>query len=116
MVDMHSHIIYGIDDGSKSKEMTLEMLKLSIECGVKKIAVSYTHLEPAEEVYKGSVVLTNVERGNNEKVLVGAMFILLDENLDKMGDIYTTNEQGQITVDNLIEGDYYFIDVYKRQV
>ena len=36
MIDMHSHIIYGIDDGSKSKEMTLEMLKLSIECGVKK--------------------------------------------------------------------------------
>ena len=67
--------------------------------------------EPAEEVYKGSVVLTNVERGNNEKVLVGAMFILLDENLDKMGDIYTTNEQGQITVDNLIEGDYYFIEI-----
>ena len=36
MVDMHSHIIYGIDDGAKSKEITLEMLKLSIECGVKK--------------------------------------------------------------------------------
>ena len=40
MVDMHSHIIYGIDDGSKSKEMTLEMLKLSIECGVKKIVAT----------------------------------------------------------------------------
>ena len=35
MIDMHSHIIYGVDDGSKNKEMTLEMLKLSIGCGVK---------------------------------------------------------------------------------
>lgn len=67
--------------------------------------------EPAEEVYMGSVVLTNVERGNNEKVLDGSKFILLDENLDKVGDIYTTNEQGQITVDNLIEGDYYFVEI-----
>ena len=66
--------------------------------------------EPAEEVYMGSVVLTNVERGNNEKVLDGSKFILLDENLDKVGDIYT-NEQGQITVDNLIEGDYYFVEI-----
>lgn len=66
---------------------------------------------PIEEVYTGSVVLTNVERGNNEKVLDGAMFILLDENLNKVGDVYTTNEQGQITVDNLTEGDYYFVEI-----
>ena len=66
---------------------------------------------PIEEVYTGSVILTNVERGNNEKVLDGAMFILLDENLNKVGDVYTTNEQGQITVDNLTEGDYYFVEI-----
>ena len=40
MIDMHSHIIYGVDDGSKNKEMTLEMLKLSTECGVKKIVAT----------------------------------------------------------------------------
>lgn len=40
MIDMHSHIIYGVDDGSKNKEMTLEMLKLSIGCGVKKIVAT----------------------------------------------------------------------------
>ena len=67
--------------------------------------------ESIEEVYIGSVILTNVERGNNEKVLDGAMFILLDENLNKVGDVYTTNEQGQITVDNLTEGDYYFVEI-----
>ena len=27
IVDIHSHIIPGIDDGSKNMEMTLEMLK-----------------------------------------------------------------------------------------
>ena len=36
MVDLHSHIL-GSDDGSKSKEMTLNMLNLAIEGGTNKI-------------------------------------------------------------------------------
>lgn len=27
MVDLHSHLIWGIDDGSKSRDMTLNMLR-----------------------------------------------------------------------------------------
>lgn len=37
MVDLHSHIIWNIDDGSKSKEMTLNMLKIAEKNGTKKI-------------------------------------------------------------------------------
>ena len=34
MIDIHSHILYGIDDGSESLEMSLEMLRLSEASGV----------------------------------------------------------------------------------
>ena len=54
MIDMHSHIIYGVDDGSKNKEMTLEMLKLSIGCGVKKIVATPHYM-------KGRFVVEYVE-------------------------------------------------------
>lgn len=37
MIDIHSHIIPNIDDGSKSYEMSLEMLKRAEESGTKKI-------------------------------------------------------------------------------
>jgi protein-tyrosine phosphatase len=40
MVDIHSHIISGIDDGSKSETMSLEMLKISESCGVKAIVAT----------------------------------------------------------------------------
>ena len=33
MIDIHSHIIPNIDDGSKSLEMSLEMLKRAEESG-----------------------------------------------------------------------------------
>lgn len=57
MVDLHSHLIWEIDDGSKSREMTLNMLKKAIEGGTTKI-VSTPHFlpgyyeAPLEEVKK----------------------------------------------------------------
>lgn len=40
MIDIHSHIISGIDDGSKNETMSLEMLKISENCGVKSIVAT----------------------------------------------------------------------------
>lgn len=37
MVDIHSHIIYDIDDGSKDRQMTIQMLKTAVDTGTKKI-------------------------------------------------------------------------------
>ena len=55
MIDMHSHIIYGVDDGSKNKEMTLEMLKLSIGCGVKKIVATPHYMKGRFVVEYGEI-------------------------------------------------------------
>ena len=55
MIDMHSHIIYGVDDGSKNKEMTLEMLKLSIGCGVKKIVATHQYMKGRLVVEYGEI-------------------------------------------------------------
>lgn len=40
MIDIHSHILPGIDDGSRSKEMTLEMLRQAVKDGTKKIVAT----------------------------------------------------------------------------
>lgn len=37
MIDVHSHIIPGIDDGSRSVEMSLTMAKQSVDAGVKHV-------------------------------------------------------------------------------
>lgn len=50
MVDLHSHIIWGVDDGSKSREMTLNMLNLAIEGGTNKI-VCTPHYMPGYYEY-----------------------------------------------------------------
>lgn len=44
IVDIHSHIIPGIDDGSKNMEMTLEMLRKAEKEGTKKIIATPHYL------------------------------------------------------------------------
>lgn len=40
MIDFHSHILPGVDDGSKSVEMSLEMLRLSASQGVTDVCLT----------------------------------------------------------------------------
>lgn len=72
MVDLHSHVIWGIDDGSKSREMTLNMLKLAIRGGTNKI-VSTPHFLPGH--YENS--MEDIKR-EIEKVKE----LIKEENLD----------------------------------
>ena len=50
MVDLHSHLIWGIDDGSKSKEMTINMLRQAVEGGTKKLVLTPHYLPGHYEV------------------------------------------------------------------
>lgn len=50
MVDLHSHLIWDIDDGSKSKEMTINMLRQAAEGGTKKLVLTPHYLSGYYEV------------------------------------------------------------------
>ncbi|HPF53587.1 MAG TPA: hypothetical protein P5116_03540 [Eubacteriales bacterium] len=37
MTDIHSHVLYGVDDGAKTREESIAMLKAASDCGVHRI-------------------------------------------------------------------------------
>jgi protein-tyrosine phosphatase len=45
MIDLHSHILPGIDDGSKSLEMSLEMARIAVNDGIRVMACT-PHIYP----------------------------------------------------------------------
>ena len=55
-IDMHSHILPGLDDGSKNMEMTLAMLRVAVEEGIGTIYTT-PHCMPG----KGHPTLVKVE-------------------------------------------------------
>ncbi|MDR1782155.1 MAG: hypothetical protein LBR40_04060 [Bacilli bacterium] len=63
-------------------------------------------------IIKGGVVLT--KKDDLDNTLVGAEFELYQENGatdTKIGSTYTTDSSGQITVTDLVPGDYYFTEI-----
>ena len=55
MIDFHSHILPGIDDGSQSLETSIAMLKQAAEQGVTK-GVSATRFAPDDACTRAQIV------------------------------------------------------------
>lgn len=49
-IDIHSHILYGIDDGSKSLEESINIIKQHIEMGFKEIVVTPHYIENSDYI------------------------------------------------------------------
>ena len=71
MLDLHSHILPKMDDGSKSTEMSLEMLRRSGQQGVNTI-VSTSHFYPDSESPDHFLARRRAARERLEAVLTGS--------------------------------------------
>ncbi|MGL5616038.1 MAG: tyrosine-protein phosphatase [Sarcina sp.] len=70
MVDLHSHVIDGIDDGAKNEEMAINMLRLAEKSGTKKIVCTPHYfrgrfIKPFSEVKEAVERLKKIARENN---------------------------------------------------
>ena len=56
MIDIHNHIIYGVDDGSRSIDESLKMIELFMENGFDKI-IATSHYDPSRYMVKRDEIL-----------------------------------------------------------
>ncbi|PGM76352.1 hypothetical protein CN957_23545 [Bacillus cereus] len=76
----------------------------SIEENAKTLPFTVTN-----KVIKGNVKLVKVDADNEGTKLKGAVYELFDATNEKVGE-YTTNENGEIAVENLVYGSYKFVE------
>ena len=56
LTDVHSHLIWGVDDGSKSLEMSLEMIGMSVKQGVERIICTPHYSEQFHYYDKAQII------------------------------------------------------------
>ena len=83
-IDIHNHLLPGIDDGSKSVKQSIEMLDLYDELGVKKVITTphiYKDLYPntKNSIKNSFELLKNASKKHNVDVLGYAAEYLVDE-------------------------------------
>ena len=85
MIDIHSHILYGVDDGSKSWEMTLEMCSRAIRDGITHL-VATPHANDTyvfdRDLVRDLVVKLANEIGDQLAFSVGCDFHLSYDNIE----------------------------------
>ncbi len=110
MIDIHSHIIPNVDDGSQSFDESVRMLEMSVEDGVKAIVATphmFSHSGKIKEIEKFRDIFSEFKKKVDEldpgiEIFQGSenyFTSCLRENLKKFPDILTINN-----------GDYFLLE------
>ncbi|WP_434296967.1 tyrosine-protein phosphatase [Clostridium sporogenes] len=121
MIDIHSHIIAAIDDGSKNLDYSLKMLKIAEESGTEKIvATPHYYMGRYEEKYstvKEKVdYLSKVAKKNNIniEIFLGQEVLIHKKTVElyEKGYIGTINNTSYMLVEfPMTIWEYYYMDV-----
>lgn len=67
MTDLHSHILYGVDDGAETIEMTLEMLSMASKTGTRHLVFTpHCNIPGGYENYINDVIVGRFEKVKRE--------------------------------------------------
>lgn len=105
MIDIHSHILWGIDDGPAAIEESLEMLQVARDSGTTDI-VATPHLNP-RFAFQRELALERIRElelaaGGPPKIHLGCEFHLTFDNVDRLMDDprhYTINQKQYLLVE-----------------
>ncbi len=90
VIDIHSHIIQGLDDGSKDIDISLDMARIYLENGINKVIATPHHIEKDNFLVEGSkesldILKDQLEKNNLDlKVYLGSEVYIYPDMLKDM--------------------------------
>lgn len=127
MIDIHNHMLPGIDDGSQDMETTLEMARIAVESGIKVVAVTpHCNIPGAPQNYFDKNYVRKFKEVQNAlrmaeiplKILPGMeVFVTFDlPELIKAKKIMTLNQSRYLLVEFAFSEDLEFADDMLRRI
>jgi protein-tyrosine phosphatase len=105
MIDIHSHILPGLDDGAKSLEIAVEMLRIAAEAGTTDIvATPHANQEYRfdPQAVEQRISELRAAAGDSPRIWYGCDFHLTPENIEdavRAHERYTINHKGYLLVE-----------------
>ncbi|WAA09711.1 tyrosine-protein phosphatase [Fervidibacillus albus] len=100
MIDLHSHILPGIDDGAQTVEDSLEMAKVAVQNGIKKTVATPHHQTSKSQNPKNEIV-PRIKQINEALQKEGIpLEVLLGQEVRIFGEWMEHYEKGQIATIN----------------
>ncbi len=120
MVDLHSHILYGIDDGSKSIEESLEILRNEVEFGVTDVVLTPHYIKDskynANNKTKEKIFMSLQEAAKEANININLYLgneVYIDEGITKLlrkEEIKTINNTKYVLVELPLNHEYMMLD------
>ena len=116
MIDIHSHILYGVDDGAKSLTESIEMLKDAREQGVMAV-IATPHYRHGMFSYPNKVIEENFARLKREAEKIGIeLYLGTEQHVNSMtveylanGRCHTLADTPYVLVEYKYETDFSYI-------
>lgn len=104
MKDIHSHLMYGIDDGSRSLEESIELLEKQEKKNVTDIILTPHYIENSDytcSIKRKNEILRELQRYTNIKLYIGNEVYITENirNLLESGQISTLNNSRYLLVE-----------------
>jgi protein-tyrosine phosphatase len=102
-VDIHSHVLYGLDDGAKTREESVQMLEIAVESGTADI-VATPHAN-GQYAFNPEVIearIAELNAGAGIRIYPGCDFHLQFDNIEDAlahPEKYTINHKGYLLVE-----------------
>ncbi|MGI6713170.1 MAG: tyrosine-protein phosphatase [Bacillota bacterium] len=122
MRDIHTHVLPGIDDGSRNMESTVKMARVFVDSGVKEVVATPHFIRGSNELDKEAVInltsqvnKTLQEKGLNLKILPGMEVEIFYEMIDfyKEDRLLTINNNNKYI---LVEPPLHSLPSFTNQV
>ena len=119
MIDLHSHILYGIDDGSHKVEESLEILNMAYANGVKDIVLTPHYIKNSKYNANNKLkqeLLNNLKKElKKNKININLYLgneVFIDEDLPSLldTDISTINNSKYILIEFPMGGKYQMLE------
>lgn len=121
MIDIHTHILPAVDDGSKSFEDSLKMIQLEIENGVDTIVLTPHYFKSELNAQNKDLIFSQYEKllektkDFNIKLILGSEIYYSDEIMDELisNKIITLGNSKYLLIEFSLYDEYYNIpDVF----